>query len=225
MICMVCAGLVLLVAGAAQAQTRAQPAPTFDAAPSTPQPIQILTPTPPVMRADPAVAPLSSASTSRPLLRLPGPDNPALDADVARLRAAALATPNGARTGRAQASAAWVMGLLYVHGIGVTLNLADAADWFERARRGGEPLASAGLAWCEIEGCKAAPNPNEARRWIFTLRSINLPRAQYFQWLLESRLSPLQIASPGAGQTAPEGVPNRQLLVTAAQGKRPAIPS
>lgn len=212
----ICAGL-MLAPGAAHAQVRAQPAPAFDPAPGAQPPIRIPAPTPPVLRADPARPPLSSASIARPPLRLPGPDNPALDADVARLRAAALATPNSARASRAQASAAWIMGLLYVHGIGVTLNLAEAADWFERARRGGEPLAAAGLAWCEIEGCKAAPNPNEARRWIAALRGVNPARAQYLQWLLESRLRPLQIATPGAAQTAAEGVPNRQLLVAAAQ--------
>ncbi len=216
MICAIFAGLVL-AAGTVQAQVRPQPAPTFDPAPGVQAPIQVPAQSPPVMRADPAVPPLSAASVDRPPLRMPGPDNPALEAEVARLRATALAAPKGVRPGRAQANAAWVLGLLYVHGIGVTVNLADASDWFERAQRGGEPLASAGLAWCEIEGCKAAPNFGEARRWIAALRSVNLPRAQYLQWLLESRQRPLQIASPNPAQAAPEGVPNRPLLVTAAQ--------
>ena len=83
----------------------------------------------------------------------------------------------------------------------------------------GEPLAAAGLAWCEIDGCQGPANPAAARRWITPLRAVNLPRAQYLQWLVDSRLAPLQLATPGLRPDAPGiGLPSRQLLVSAAQG-------
>ena len=206
--------------GAVQAQLRGSPAPTFDAAPGAQPPIQIPTPTAPVMRADPAAPAIPDVSIGRQELRLPGSDNPGLDTAIERLRAAALATSAPRQRGsRNAASASWVLGLLYVHGIGVVINLADAAYWFERAYALGEPLAAAGLAWCAIEGCTKTPNPDAARRWVNALRSINLPRAQYLHWLLESRLVPLQIAAPGmAPGYATSGLPNRALLLSAAQG-------
>jgi uncharacterized protein len=144
----------------------------------------------------------------------------------ARLRAMAsgpvppenLKLPN-ARQQRAQANAAWVMGLLTLHGICAVLNTADAAVWFERARQLGEPLAAAGLAWCEIEGCKAPPNPAAAGKWIELLRSVDAPRAMYLQWLMQSRLAPMEIAQPRLG-SPDAGLPvlqNRQLLTSAAR--------
>lgn len=151
-----------------------------------------------------------------PAPRLPASDNPVLDAEVARLRASAQA--GGSRPGRAQGTASWILGLLYLHGIGVTLNPADAALWFERAYALGEPLASAGLAWCEIDGCRNAADPAAARRWLAPLRVVNSPRAQYFQWLIESRLSPLLITTPGLrDEPYSRGLPNRQLLLSAAR--------
>ena len=215
----VCMGLVS-GHGSVQAQLRPSPAPTFDAAPTTQPPIRMPALTAPAMRADPAAPPMPDMSVSRPVLRLPGSDNPALDTAVERLRASALATSlPGQRGSRNAANASWVLGLLYVHGIGVVTNLADAAYWFARANALGEPLASAGLAWCAIEGCTSAPTPEAARRSVNALRRIQLPRAQYLQWLMESRLMPLQIAAPGmAPGHATSGLPNRQLLVSAAQG-------
>ena len=206
--------------GSVQAQLRPSPAPTFDAAPTAQPPIRMPALTAPAMRADPAAPPMPGLSVSQPVLRLPSSDNPALDTAVERLRASALATSiPGQRGSRNAANASWVLGLLYVHGIGVVTNLADAAYWFMRASALGEPLASAGLAWCAIEGCTGAPDPESARRSVNALRRIQLPRAQYLQWLLESRLVPLQIAAPGmAPGHATSGLPNRQLLVSAAQG-------
>lgn len=221
--CSYCVAVCLwLVSGhsAVQAQLRGSPAPTFDAAPGATAPIQMPTPTAPVMRADPAVPAMPDVSVGRQDLRLPGSDNPGLDTAIERLRTTALsASAPRQRGSRNAASASWVLGLLYVHGIGVVINLADAAYWFDRAYTLGEPLAAAGLAWCAIEGCTETPNPDAARRWINALRSVNLPRAQYLQWLLESRLVPLQIAAPGmAPGYATSGLPNRALLLSAAQG-------
>lgn len=170
------------------------------------------------LRVDKSAAPLQAADGKglTPVPRLPGSDNPALDADIARLRANAQA--GSGRSSRAQGTASWLLGLLYLHGIGVTLNAADAAVWFERAYALGEPLASAGLAWCEIDGCRSAADPAAARRWLAPLRMVNLPRAQYFQWLIESRLSPLLLTTPNfRDEPNARNLPNRQLLLSAAR--------
>ena len=122
---------------------------------------------------------------------------------------------------RVQANAAWQMGLLTLHGICVSLNTADAALWFERAQELGEPMAPAGLAWCEIEGCKAAANPAAAGKWVELLRRVDAPRAMYLNWLAQSRLAPVEIAAPAAARLAQQSsippVQNRQLLASAAQ--------
>lgn len=170
------------------------------------------------LRADKSAAPLKAQSeqTSTSSMRLPGPDDPVLEAEVARLRASA--RPGGGRSSRSQGAASWILGMLYLHGIGVALSPSEAVQWFERAYALGEPLAAAGLAWCEIDGCRSPANPGAARRWLAPLRALNPPRAQYFQWLIESRLSPLQITTPGLrGDAASKGLPNRQLLVSAAR--------
>ena len=232
-----CLSLVVCVSlsiglSAVHARVRAQSVEPFDAAPIVRPPIRLALPAPPVLRASEELAPplradrtpappLTAADrvASRPL-RVPDADNPLLESQIARLRATALSTAvPGPRAGRAQANASWVLGLLYLHGIGVAASPANAATWFDRARTLGEPLASAGLAWCEIEGCKGPADPAAARRWIALLRAVNLPRAQYLQWLVEARLSPLQIAAPGLrNEPAVAGLPNRQLLLSAAQG-------
>ena len=170
--------------------------------------------------------PLPSGSSALPPLRMPTSENASLDADVARLRATALGQA-GSRPlaagapNRAQAQASWVLGLLYVHGIGVPLNLPEAASWFKRAHALGEPLAAAGLAWCAIEGCNSPPDPAAARRWLAPLGAVNLPRAQYLQWLIETRLAPLQIATPtqrsDPGILQADRLRARQLLVSSAQ--------
>lgn len=187
-------------------------------------------PAAPFIRNPPSAGPSASQPPDSIIVRtpsrLPNTENPAMDAELARLRATALGTagsktPGAGVANRAQAQASWVLGLLYLHGIGVALNLPEAAAWFERARALGEPLAAAGLAWCAIDGCTAPPNPSAARRWLVPLRAVNLPRAQYLQWLIESRLAPLQIAAPtqriDPGALQADRLPARQLLVMSAQ--------
>lgn len=143
-----------------------------------------------------------------------------------RLRSVASGTVQPENTGltkarqlRVQATAAWQMGLLTLHGICAALNTADAALWFERAQSLGEPLAPAGLAWCEIEGCKAAANPAAAGKWVALLRNVDAPRALYLQWLMQSRLAPVDVAQTalGAAGNTPSPLPNRQLLASAAR--------
>lgn len=155
------------------------------------------------------------------------PSAPALTAsrELERLRATARADATvglpkqaAARQQRLQANAAWQMGLLTLHGICVAPNAADAQAWFELARQLGEPLAPAGLAWCEIDGCRAATNPAAAGKWIEQLRGVDAPRALYLQWLLQSKLAPIELTSPNMGAAAKRNAPlqGRQLLTTAA---------
>ena len=213
-----CVGIGL---GAVPAPVGAQPSAPFDPAPIAQPPMRLSLPPPPVLRAPEALAPPLRAEAFPAPSGMPGADTPALQAELERLRATALSAPGtGARAGRAQGQAAWVLGLLSLHGIGMAASPADAASWFERARRLGEPLAAAGLAWCEIDGCQGPPNPAAARRWIAPLRAVNLPRAQYLQWLVESRLAPLRLATPGLRPEASTAgpLPGRQLLISAAQG-------
>ena len=204
-------------AGMLRAEVRSAPGPTFDPAPLAQAPIRLLDRTAPIQRIEliPPALPMSvSGSIKPPPLQLPGNDNPAIELEMMRLRTAA----NRTAPARGQANAAWVLGLLYLNGVGVPASQADAQSWFERAHFLGEPLAPAGLAWCQIDACKGAFNPAEARRWLSLLRPVTQPRAQYLQWLLEKKLSPLQLAAPSQ-----EGIANtstaadRQLLHNAAK--------
>ena len=194
---------------------RSAPGPTFDSAPPAHAPIRLPFGAAPVQRVELVMPQLSvSGSIKPPALQMPGVDNPALELEVIRLRTVA----NRAAPARGQANAAWVLGLLYLHGIGVPASQADAQSWFERAHALGEPLAPAGLAWCQIDACKSALDPAEARRWIGLLRPVNQPRAQYLQWLLEAKLSPLQLALPEPqGMANARAAPDRQLLLNAAK--------
>ena len=206
-------------AGMLWAEVRSAPGPTFDPAAPAQAPIRLPDGSAPIQRIESATPalPMSvsvSGSIKPPALRLPGVDNPALELEVMRLRTAA----NRSAPARGQANAAWILGLLYLHGIGVPASQADAQSWFERAHALGEPLAPAGLAWCQIDACKTALNPAEARRWLNLLRPVNQPRAQYLQWLLEEKLSPLQLAAPSPLDRINAGAaPDRQLLLNAAR--------
>lgn len=169
---------------------------------------------------------LGAAACAPDPLRASSPSGAGAASQVERLRQTAsgkLAPENqqlpALRQQQLQANAAWQMGLLTLHGICTVLNTADAAAWFERAQQLGEPLAPAGLAWCEIEGCKTAANPAAARKWLELLRSVDAPRALYLQWLMQSRLSPVALAQPGVGAASAAKAPvqNRQMLTSAAQ--------
>ena len=176
------------------------------------------------------------SSQAGSVVRFPGSDRPELDAEIQALRKTASGQASAPADGSkrsaatradllrlnpAQARASWLMGLLTLHGIGVAANSAAAAAWFERARLQGEPLANAGLAWCDIDGCKTAPNPAAARRWLPALRSVNLPRAQYLQWLVDTRQQPLQAIAPIKGSDLNRSyaakLASRQLLLSAAK--------
>lgn len=122
-------------------------------------------------------------------------------ATLTRLANAAPRTrPGDRRSKRAAADAAgdaaWTLGLIYLHGAGVPQDPALARIWFERAVQRGKREALAGMAWCAIDGCAAWPDPASARQWLTPLRAVDLPLAQYLQWLANDRLRPLRIATP-----------------------------
>lgn len=206
---------------AVHARVRAQTVPQFDTAPVPTAPLNVdRAPAPPIT---------FSGNPTSPEIRSQSMDSVEVDAKITRLRTLATAPAmRGLRSAEAinaakmQANAAWILGLLYLHGAGVVASPADALGWFERAHALGEPLAAAGLAWCDIEGCKNAPNPALARRWLAGLRKVNAPRALYFQWLIEARLAPIQISTPrlkaDSSLAVGTSLPNRQWLLSAAQG-------
>lgn len=124
----------------------------------------------------------------------------------------------------------WTLGLLALHGIGMPADGTKALQWFIKAQRSGHPMASAGLAWCAIDGCGQPPNPPAARPWIAQLSKVDAPRAQYFNWLLAKQLAPLALAQPSnAGQDDmvseaardSNAIPEQALLQRAAQAGSP----
>ena len=136
----------------------------------------------------------------------------AVDRELRRLlRTAEAPRTIGSTTQSAQA--AWVLGLIYLHGAGVRRDTALAQRWFEQAARfGREPWAYAGLAWCYIDGCTGPPDPAAAARAIEQLRPRHPARADFLQWVLARRQTPLQVAKPGMNQDQVLELPNRQLL-------------
>lgn len=100
------------------------------------------------------------------------------------------------------ASASWLLGLIYLHGAGTVRNNAQAQHWFEQAWALGEPWASAGLAWCNLDGCASSPDYAAAQRWISRLRPLHEPRALYLEWLLHRRTAPMGNHTEMAGAEA-----------------------
>ena len=236
--------MLLLGVSAAQAGARVVPAAPLVSPPYLPPALEIQTPPAPATvrkpRSQALENPLFVLKPPNALLlpepgvadcksgrnRSPGANGLTAAEEIENLRAIASGTVQLdnkklplVRQQRLQANAAWQIGLLTLHGICGVLNTADAQAWFERAQQLGEPLAPAGLAWCEIEGCKAAANPAAAAKWIGMLGSIDPSRALYLQWLMQSRLAPLGPVPPGPGSVDKpySTLQNRQLLASAAR--------
>jgi TPR repeat protein len=87
------------------------------------------------------------------------------------------------------------LGLIHLHGQGVPLNAPQAERWFKLAWAQQERIASAGLAWCALDGCSGPANPTQARQWIQVLRVQQPGRAQYLEWLLAHKLAPVEALS------------------------------
>lgn len=126
--------------------------------------------------------------------------------------------PKSAGLQSQQAYASWLMGLLALHGICMPLNTAQAASWFLRASELGEPLASAGMAWCAIEGCKLDANPTAAGLWINRLAASKPAKAQYLRWLAQARMAPLRTTLAGGNSVSINSTSEQdQLLLNAAK--------
>ena len=136
----------------------------------------------------------------------PDPGESQIQKELQRLQTLA-ETPRGVSATAQSAQAAWLLGLIYLHGAGVRRDAPQAQLWFERsAQSGREPWAYAGLAWCLIDGCTGPPEPAAAARAIAQLRPQHPARADYLAWVLASRFAP--IGAPGvqdisSRQTAP----------------------
>jgi uncharacterized protein len=116
-------------------------------------------------------------------------------------------------------TAAWTLGLIYLHGAGIPQDLGLAQTWFERAVKLRENQAMAGLAWCAIEGCRTPTNAAEADRWIASYKRINKARALYLEWLALDRRAPLRTPTPDlTGSDGTGQLRNRALLTAAARG-------
>jgi TPR repeat protein len=120
--------------------------------------------------------------------------------ELRSLHQQALATPAGAKQRAEAGQAAWLLGLLYLHGAGVVTDPAKARQWFVLSEHYGEPMASAGLAWCALAGCQIAPNLVQAQYWSQRLMPVDSARAAYLEWLIERQLRPLLLGgSDGLG--------------------------
>jgi TPR repeat protein len=113
-----------------------------------------------------------------------------------------------------QANAAWVLGLLMLHGRGVPADVKRAKYWFQIAWQQGEKKASAGLAWCEMVGCGVPADLAKARYWRAQLFTINRGRSLYFEWFSQQRSAPLA-AMNGSGINY-DKLPHRSVLLQAA---------
>lgn len=219
-----CAAACILLALAVHAQARVEPVqpapmePSMPAASPLPQPaVQPQAPAiqPSGSTASPHIPPSGSPQTSP--LRLPETEDAAAQVRVNKLRASALANARrGSKAEKTAATSAWLLGLLYLHGEHVPVDRLQALRWFERARALGEQRASAGLAWCQIDGCQGPPSPTAARPWIDQLRTVDAGLALLLEWWVEERLAPM--SAPRPHDKPPSGQDTRtQLLQRAAQ--------
>lgn len=161
-------------------------------------------------RAQPVPPGFDPAPIERHAPRAPAPDNPALAAELTRLRTQAQASSR---------EAAWQLALLHLNGVAPAAGPGEARRWLLAAQSLGEPMAAAGLAWCAIDGCGGPPEPAVARRWIGLLRPVDAPRAQYLEWLLNERLAPPTPAPHTTGVSATRRMAAQQnaLLARAAR--------
>jgi TPR repeat protein len=226
----VLAAAALALAGLAAAEARARPSvvaqltlappvqPRIESAPTDTVRIEAASPRTPTIESRPRddqpridAAPLST----QPLLEHDA-SAAAVDRELRRLTQAASASRQMGSTATS-AQAAWQLGLIYLHGAGVRRDPALAQRWFEQAARyGREPWAYAGLAWCAIDGCVGPPDSAAAARAIALLKPRHPARAQYLEWVLATRQTPLQLATPGMAESAALPVGHRQLLEKAA---------
>ena len=109
-----------------------------------------------------------------------------------------------------QANAAWIMGLLNLHGRGLQADVKRAKSWFQIAWQQGEKMASAGLAWCEMVGCGMPPDLAKARYWRTQLARVNRGRALYFEWLARAKSAPLDLPNDMDIQLGIDKIPHHK---------------
>src|SRR3990167_5915152 len=219
--------LLAMAAGAATA-VEIPPSQPIRIAPSGEDTIQAPPPQNPDLRLLPPLAAPPVRSEAPAPLRVSPLSDPWVTAEVERLKTQAMRVDpsaprkSTARQRRNAAQAAWHLGLIHFHGAGVQQNLAQAQQWFARAQHLGHPLASAGLALCEIDGCTGPADPRAAMPWIQQLRRTNTPRALFLEWLVAYRLSPITF-TPGQepGTSATGAFPEQNLLTRAANAGDP----
>ena len=168
----------------------------------------------------PAESEIERSAVNAASPRTPGPDNPLQEQMLQKLRSAAqrdAAPPRKPRTGTgapsrtsaelAPADAAWLLGLLSLHGLAMPADPPQAQHWFERAQMLGHPLAPAGLAWCQLSGCVSAPNPSTAMHWIALVSRADPGLAKYLEWHAAKALAPL--SDPTPAHATPDAAPSQ----------------
>ena len=125
----------------------------------------------------PGAGPTASTSLTIP--------DPAFEQEISRLKWEVNGSPRGSASA---ADAAWLLGLIYLHGAGTRADLPQAFAWFARSLDlGGQGWAHAGLAWCHMEACNGEKNLEAASGHITELRHTHPGRADYLAWLLSTR--------------------------------------
>jgi TPR repeat protein len=144
----------------------------------------------------------------------------ALKIELDRLSVLAAHAENAYKTSKPskpeQANAAWIMGLLTLHGRGLPVDVKRAKSWFQIAWQQGEKIASAGLAWCEMVGCGMPLDLAKARYWRTQLSKVNRGRALYFEWLARAKSAPLDLPNDVDAKSTIDKIPHHKLLVEAA---------
>jgi len=143
--------------------------------------------------------------------------------ELDRLSVLAAHAENAAKASRPskpeQANAAWIMGLLTLHGRGLPADVKRANSWFQIAWQQGEKMASAGLGWCEMVGCGMPPDLAKARYWRTQLSKVNRGRALYFEWLARAKSAPLDLSNilnEVDAKSTVDKIPHHKLLAEAA---------
>ena len=227
-----CAGstLVAVCAGPAWAVELVPPEP-LKVSPPAAETLKMPSPAEPPIRLDrPTTAPMDLPRQAPSDLRVSPLADAWVVAEIERLKTqAGRATSTAAGKGRlsaaqrrASAEAAWWLGLIYFHGAGVQQSPLQARQWFLTASELGHPLAPAGMALCEIDGCSTPANPAAASPWIARLRRTSAPRALFLDWLRAYHVSPIEMSpAQEPGSSATVALPARELLVRAAAAGDP----
>ena len=111
-----------------------------------------------------------------------------------------------------EAEALWVMGLLYLHGIGVTPQLRRSQQLFELAWFGKERKAALGLAWCAIDGCGSVGNQSLSTLWLTEVAQLDQGRASYLEWYRLNQLAPISQSSASEPDKEPVSFNHHDLL-------------